>query len=109
GATVNDVGLLRIDSQRSNVQDVLIIPARSPGLAGILALPNSTAGSSSPKTFGMRRVTGKTGNSPARVCWSNRFPFRRNVRWGRQRLLNSAAFAHKFIDRSFSDWPGSPR
>src|SRR5258705_298120 len=67
GAAINYVGVARIDCQRSNIQDVLIVPAGLPRLAGIAAVPNAAARRAHPNAIRMFRMIDQARYSAADV------------------------------------------
>jgi hypothetical protein len=50
----NDVGILRIDGQRTDIQNVLIVPAHFPFQPGVVAAPHAAAAGADPNLFGTR-------------------------------------------------------
>src|SRR5581483_656170 len=108
-ADVDRFGILLIDRQSADVQNVLIAPACSPSLTGIVAAPNAAAGGSGVKPFRMDRMTRERGNASADIRRANALPRSRDVRGRRERFLDAIAFANQRMHGRFTDRPGAAR
>src|SRR2546428_2173552 len=99
GAAINQRRILRIDRERTNIQNILLMPHRLPRLTGVVAMPDTAPGCAGPNAIRMLGMTDDTRHPSADIGWSNRFPTH-CARLG-QRLLNPRALPHQNVNRSF--------